>query len=62
MAVPARMPGKPAIHCRAAGTDAEELLDGLAVEVAGVHRAKHVEDFLKPLKPCGLRMLQLRGC
>ena len=37
----------------AALPDAEELLDGLAVQMACVHAAAHVENFWKSLKPCG---------
>ena len=44
MALPTLMPG-------AALPDAEELLDGLAVQVAGVHAAEHAENFRKSLKP-----------
>ena len=32
----------------------EEFLDGLAVQVAGVHAAEHVENFWKSVKPCGI--------
>ena len=35
----------------AAFPDAEELLDGLTVEVARVHVAEHVGTFWKPLNP-----------
>ena len=38
----------------AAGIDAEEFLDGLAVELAGVHAAEHVENFWKTMKPSKL--------
>ena len=34
--------------------DAEEFLDSLAVQVAGVHTAEHVEKFWKSLKPSKL--------
>ena len=43
-ALPARMPG-------AAGADAEESLDPLAVEVARVHMGEHIENFWKSVKP-----------
>ena len=33
--------------------DAEEFLDGLAIEVAGVHRAEHLQNSWKSVKPCG---------
>ena len=32
---------------------AEELLDGLTVQVAGVHAVEHVENSWKPVKSCG---------
>ena len=32
--------------------DAEEVLDGLAVQVAGLHAAEHVGNFWKSVKPC----------
>ena len=38
----------------AAFPDAEESLDGLAVQVAGVHAAEHLQNFRKPVKPGGL--------
>ena len=34
--------------------DAEESLDPLAVQVACVHAAEHVQNFRKPVKPSGL--------
>ena len=53
-ALPARMPGNPAINLPgAARADAEQHLDRLAVEMAGVHAAEDVEDFRQSLKPCG---------
>ncbi len=39
----------------AAGADAEEFLDPLAVEVARVHVGEDVENFRKPVKPAGFR-------
>ena len=35
----------------AALSDAEEFLDGLAVEMARVHDAEHFENFRKSMKP-----------
>ena len=34
-------------------SDAEELLDRLAVEVAGVHAGEDIQNFRKPVKPRG---------
>ena len=51
----------------AAFPDAEELLDGLAVEMAGVHTAEQVENFWKSVKrhklamyPASLLLLHIR--
>ena len=52
----ANLQGREASHHLAGAplSDTEELFDSLPVEMAGFHAAQDFQNFVKPMKPCGL--------